>query len=60
MCENRKLILNNRPNRVLIFLVHKLLRMVVFCIKLLLLLLLSDYKNRNKENKKNVSAIYTF
>ena len=34
--------------------------MVVFCIKLLLLLLLSDYKNRNKENKKNVSAIYTF
>ena len=33
--------------------------MVVFCIKLLLLLL-SDYKNRNKENKKNVSAIYTF
>ena len=59
MCENRKLFLNNRPNRVLIFLVHKLLRMVVFCIKLLLLLL-SDYKNRNKENKKNVSAIYTF
>ena len=58
MCENRKLILNNRPNRVLIFLVHKLLRMVVFCIKLLLLL--SDYKNKNKENKKNVSAIYTF
>ena len=60
MSENRKLFLNNRPNRVLIFLVHKLLRMVVFCIKLLLLLLLSDYKNRNKENKKNVSAIYTF